>query len=830
MPSLARDRIGRWARRLARGLAATLVVCGLAVAGGYAWLLTGLPQTDGQLALPGLAGAVRVYRDRDGVPHIFADSTDDAYEALGFVHAQDRLFQMDWQRRLGQGRLAELIGSRGLAADRILRTLGLYRLAEQTAAELPAEVRRALEAYSRGVNAYLTQHQGALPPEYYALWAEPEPWTPADSLVWGRVMAMLLDRDGRGQAVRARLRERLTPEQYADLTAPDGPTPITLGATQTGALPPPERPAAPLPGGALVDRLLKAAADALPEPELASNAWVLDGRHTRSGKPLLANDPHLGFQAPALWYLARIVTPALTVSGATLPGIPFHLLGQNGHIAWGFTTTGASTQDLVLERLAQGQQDRYDTPDGPRPFTVRHERIEVRFGAPVDLKIRTSVHGPIISDLDAGPDDPVTALAGGRFAVALQATGLRPDDSSATALYRLNRATDWASFRAAVAGWDAPVQNMMMASRDGDIGLIAPGKVPIRQSGDGTLPVAGWTGEADWAGFIPADQAPQGLDPPAGLLVNTNNQLVGPDYPYLIARRWDVPYRAERALAVLAGSTGRTAADEAALQADPVSLMAAELLPVLLATPDPGHRRSPRAEAARQRLAAWDHRMDRNRPEPLIFAAWLRALYQGLYGAALGPDFREAPGLTPRLVLRALQGGTPWCQIEPSGAEPAGAQPRPSCTDIVNDALERALSDLARRLGDRPDAWRWGELHQARHDHLLFGRLPLFDRLTSLAIPADGGDDTLERGAMPLLSTANPFADVHGAAYRAVYDLADPDASLYVIATGESGNPLSPHYGDFVRRWRDGATRRLAGQPDQLAAAGAALLTLTPAP
>ena len=798
-----RSRPRRVLRALTRILAGLLIVILAGGAGGYAWLRTSLPQTRGRLALPGLHQEVSIFRDRDGVPHIFAADDEDAYLALGFVHAQDRLFQMDFQRRLGAGRLAEIAGANALGIDRTMRTLGLYRAAEASLAALSPEVRRALDAYARGVNGFLATREGALPPEYYVLRTAPEPWRPADSLVWGRLMALSLSGNWRGEALRARLAQRLSPEQLDDFygdRSVGGPISLPSAVEKSQAI------------DDLFARALAAMPDAI-RPRLASNEWAVDGRHTRSGKPILANDPHLGFGAPGVWYLARITTPTLSLAGATAAGVPFHLLAQNGAIAWGMTTTGADTQDLFIERVAPGEPGAYETPDGPRAFATRTETIRVRGADDVTLTVRATRHGPVISDVEAS----AAVVAGDRAVIALAATALRPDDRTAEALYRLNRATDWESFTRALADFDAPVQNVVYADRAGTIGLITPGRIPMRRTGDGFMPAHGWDDSGAWDGFIPFDALPHRKDPADGLLVNANNRLVGDDYPHFISRDWDAPYRAERILELLGETGAQTVASHRALQLDTVSPMTAELLPLMLGDV----RRTERTARALDLLASWDGRMDRARPEPLIFVAWLRELDRDLFADELGDLFPLMWDLHPRLIARTLRTDGAWC-------DDVTTQERETCAQQVARALDQALDALTRRYGADIAAWRWGSAHPARHDHPVFSRIPVLRDLTDLALPADGGNDTVNRGAMHVGSPRDPFADVHGAGYRAVYDLADPDGSMFVIATGESGNPLSAHYRDFLERWRDGGGRPLTGSPAALAAADADLLTLAP--
>ena len=518
-------------RRPLRWLGLTLIgvvlLGALGLGGGYLWLRGSLPQVDGEIVVTGLGAPVTIVRDRWAIPHIEASSLLDASFALGFVHAQDRLWQMEFQRRLGAGRLAEILGAAALPSDRFMRTLGFYRLAEASLAHLEPDTVAWLQAYADGVNAFLQSRTGPLPPEFLILrHGELEPWRPADSLVWLRLMALDLATNYRDELARARLARRLSAEQIADIwpTYPES-APVTLVELAralpwdelAAVLPPAE------PGG------------------VGSNAWVVGPGRSTTGGALLANDPHLGLQAPGVWYLAHLETPGLELIGATLPGIPAVVLGHNGTIAWGFTNTGADTQDLFIERVDPEDPTRYLTPEGAAPFEVREERIRIAGAPPVALTVRATRHGPVISDLL-----PDAAAFGADRVVALAWSALTEDDLALQALLGVGKARNWQQFVTALRDVGAPMQNIHYADTSGHIGFIAPGRVPIRRNGDGRWPVPGWTGEYDWQGWIPFEALPQTIDPAAGVLFNANNRIVPADYPYLLTADWEAPHRARR--------------------------------------------------------------------------------------------------------------------------------------------------------------------------------------------------------------------------------------------------------------------------------------------
>lgn len=772
-----------------------------AVVGGWFWLRTSLPQESGRLALDGIAAEVEIVRDRNGVPHIFAARAEDAYAALGFVHAQDRLWQMETMRRLGAGRLSEIFGKATLKLDRYSRTFGLYRLAEaQVARLLPAE-RALLDAYARGVNAYLHTRSGALPPEFVLLRHAPEDWRPADSLVWAKIMAMQLSRNWQTELLRWRMSRRLSPAQIQELW-PDNDTgaPITLSDRMRSAALPFDRLLADIPRDFT-------SAD-------ASNAWVVAGSRSATGKPILANDPHLGFGAPILWYLAHVEAPGLSLTGATVPGVPLLVLGHNGRVAWGMTTTGGDVEDLYLEDIEPGDPTRYRTPDGSEPFRVRKEEIRVKGEAPVIVDVRATRHGPVVSDLlgnaDKDGSKPATQV------LAMASTALREDDDTARALFQINAAHDWASFLDAVRAFGSPQQNLFYADSGGDIALIAPARLPLRRDGNGLAPVAGGDGRHDWTGLVPFEALPKTHNPPAGLIVNANNRLVGPHYPYDITHDWDTSWRAIRIEEVLAAATQYRPEDAATLQMDTLSTAARRLVPLLLAVPPA----SPRAAAAVERMRAWDFRMLRDRPEPLIYAAWLQQLMHTLAADELGPVFDDYGRSRPGFVIAALTRNRIWCDDVTTPAQE-------SCPDRIALALDRALDEIAAKQGDDMARWRWGTVNQAAFVHSLFTHVPLLDRLANIAIETDGGNDTVNRG-LTAEQGDNPFEHTHGAGFRAVYDLADLARSRFVIATGQSGNPLSPHYRDQLERWRDGGHVEIATTRDAARQRAASVLTLAP--
>jgi penicillin G amidase len=758
----------RWVGRI-------VLIVVILIAAVLLWLRTTGPGSETTLRTAGLTAPVTIERDGFGIATIAAANTRDAVFALGFLHAEERLFQMELTRRLGAGRLSELFGPAALPTDKYMRVLGLYRAAEAQYQVLSPDARAELDAYVAGVNAWIAQRSVALPPEYYLVRTRPEPWKPADSLVWGKLMALQLAGNFRDELLRARILQHVKPADL-DVLFPPYPKSAPSATGETNAW--------------LKGLDLDAIYAALPKivgPTYESNNWVLDGKHTVSGKPMLANDPHLALNAPGIWYLAHIKTPDLDVTGVTAPGNPYVILGHNAHIAWGFTTTTGDVEDLFIEKIDPKDPTHYLTPTGTAAFGTREETIAVRGGTPVKFTVRETRHGPVISDL--GGKYAATAAAG--TVLALQTAWLMPDDRSPEALRGINFAKNWTEFRDAMKLFGGPEQNMVFASDTGDIGFIAPARIPIRAKGDGYMPVPGWSGDYDWKSFIPFDDLPQGFNPAGGRFVTANQKIVPDSYKYFISRDWDIPNRAERINQLLDAKDKFAPDDFAAIQADTMSLMAKDLVPLMTAI-QPTDERDRRAV---ERLKTWNFHMDRDLVEPLIFTAWLRELDSDLFAKKLAEVFPDYWAPRPRVVHGILTEHRDWCQ--PDGGKQG------DCAAVLTASLHSALDQLATRYGDDLAGWTWGRAHVAPFVNQFWSNVPGFRRLFRLDIPTDGGSDTINRGEMEFGNEAMPFADLHGPGLRMIVDLAAPAEARFLITPGQSANPLSAHYGDLLLRWRN---------------------------
>jgi penicillin amidase len=754
-------------RRVGAALASLglVFICGTAF---VAWL--SLPPERATLRIKSLSAPVHVTLDAHGIPRIAAANEADAATALGYLHARDRLFQMDLMRRAASGRLSELAGRVALPLDRLARTLGEAEHAARAYSALPDDAKTLLTAYAAGVNAWIAQRGRFSALEFIALGA-PEPWRPEDSLLWNETVSMWLSDNYRTELQRLDLAGKLPPARILALWPPQpntAPPDSSMLVTQHANL----------------QNLLNAI-PAFPAPftlpNEASNAWAVGATRSVTGAPLLAGDPHLALQFPSLWYLARIETPQTTLVGATGPGTPFFILGHNRHIAWTFTSAGVDTQDVFIETALPGGL--YATPDGPRHFDTHVEHIHVS-GAPDELlTVRRTRHGPVISDLGSLKDGPVLALEAAQFEV----------NSGVAGILALNRANSVAEAQAAAPLIEAPVQNLTVA--DGKtIALLTTGKVPIRRSGDGTSPVQGADDAHDWTGYAAGNSLPQFVGPQSGVVENANERTAPPDFPVFLGHDWHAPWRARRIHELLDARPKHSLDDFEAMQRDPVSVFARDVLPAFARLP----RQQGAVGKAQSLLSNWDGTMADDLPQPLIFNAAIARFYEQVLQANHVPEADGGPLAGFSAWLLSSDGAT-WCDGD--------------CIPILGRALTRAVNDLSQHDGTDPAAWRWGRAHQAVFSHPLLGNLPVISFLAQRRVTVPGDDSTLFRGGSGALGDT---ASRHGAAYRGIYDLADLDRSRFVVTPGQSGNILSPRAWDMLKLWAAGTTIPIGPSPDTL--------------
>lgn len=777
----------RWVRVLGGGL--VFVVAAAAVGfGTYRSLV--LPRTEGTVQLAGLKGPVQIERDAEGIPTIRAGNARDAAFALGFVHAQDRLWQLETHRRIGAGRLAEAFGEAALETDRFLRALGVRRAAAAQWERLDPRSKEWLQAYADGINSYARDELRARPPEFVLLGLQPEPWTPQDSLAWLIMMAWDLGGNWTAELQRMRLALRLPVERINELLPPY----------------PGEKPRVTADYAALF-RSLKVdgklgvqALAAAPESGIegvGSNNWVLAGSRTASGQALLANDPHLKLSAPALWYFARIETPEGRVAGATMPGLPAVVLGQNEHIAWGFTNTGPDVQDLYLERIQPGEPGKYQTPQGWERFETFAETIKVKGKPDVAFTARATRHGPVISD--SGATEGLTGPAGApAYAIAMRWTALDADAGTLEASWEMTSARSVDEFVRASARYVAPMQNMVVADRAGRIAVVSAGRVPLRKPDNelkGQVPSPGWEARYDWAGFLDPTATPREADPPRGWIATANQRIHGPDYPHYIGSEWAPPWRMQRIEQMLDAKEKHSIDDMRTMQADEFSLATVHLLP-LIRQAGPSH---PLAAAAKRELEAFDGRMAGERAAPLIFWAWARQLAQGLFADEVGETVWKGSTRAWREGMQAVmeRGDAWWCDDKTTPVVE-------TCAQQNDAALARALDELQAAQGPEVSAWRWDRAHQARSEHRPFSKVRLLARWFELRAPVGGDTYTVNVSRVnlkPDATTGELYLDEHGPSLRAIYDLGEPANSRFMHSSGQSGIVLSPHYRRFVERW-----------------------------
>lgn len=772
----------RWLRRIGIVLAAIVIIAVLLSVDFVRSFARSVPNYDGVAAVAGLIAPVQILRDKYAIPHVIAGSFAQAAFGLGYAHAEDRLWQMEIARRFIRGRLAELFGAQAVPTDTLMRSMGLYDAAGEALKHLTPQSQLLLQAYANGVNAYIAGHHGRWPIEFVLAGdTPPEHWSPVDSIAVLKGMAMQLSGNAFEEAARAELIPVLGRKGVEDFFSPFS--------------------AAPLPAwlDTIYNTTRTGQAAGVPDTT-ASDNWVVNGSRSEDGGPLLANDPHLGFSLPSVWYLAHLSFPNQNIIGGTLPGIPAIVAGRNNHVAWGETNTGPDTQDLYLERLNPDNRREYQVPGGGwATFDTRVEEIKVRFGAGRRILVRSTRHGPVMPETSA-----LGKAAPEGYVIALAWTALAPDDTTIDALFGINQAKNSSDIKDAALGFVTPMQNLVYADDSGHIGLILPGRVPIRSKDNdalGVVPAPGWDGRYDWTGFIPPKEFVSISDPVSGQIATANNKTAPADYPHTLTLEWPDSYRYDRIEQLLAQQPKNTPARFAGMQNDIIDLYAIELKRRLLAA---GPFPAGDAKAA-QLLVNWNGAMDANRPEPLVWAAWARALARRIYADELGPLFRNFWGYRPEFTLRVLDGidgEERWCddrstpQIE-------------DCRSRIRLALHDAVTELTAQYGADPAQWRWGTPHQATHTEQPFALFPLIGPLFERDIEVSGGPFTLLRADNNMASN-RPYAAIHGAGYRGVYDLASPDDSRYMITTGESGNLFSPHVDDLVPLWAHGATVKIA--------------------
>ncbi|PWH18937.1 MAG: penicillin acylase family protein [Anaerolineae bacterium] len=791
------------------------------------------PQTEGKIELAGLDQAVDIYRDTMGIPHIYAATLHDLFFAQGYVHAQDRFWQMDFWRHIGSGRLAEMFGESQVQTDAFLRTLGWRYLAEQEYERLSEESKAILNAYSEGVNAYLNDHQGAALSLEYAILGilnrtyTPEPWRPLHTLTWAKVMAWDLAGNLDEEIERAILLGSLSPDEVTELYPPypeDHPSIVQVSSETAQAEPAPlvELDAHWWQATAVQSAVQRSQANLQALHSLlgsggngfGSNSWVVGGSRSSTGKPILVNDPHLGIQMPSIWYqIALHCRPKsaacpFEVAGFSFAGVPGVIIGHNDRIAWGFTNVGPDVIDLYIEKVNPQNPYQYEVNGQWVNFELRTEVIQVSGSQPVTVTVRISRHGPVISDtygplkdeIDEKDKDaqPFRQKAGielpESYAIAMRWTALEPT-LVFEAIWGFNQAKNWLEFRQAARAFAVPAQNLLYADVDGNIGYQMPGNIPIRAKGDGRLPVPGWTDDYEWTGYIPFEELPYTLNPPQGYIVTANNRVPPPNYPYLITTDWDYGFRAQRIVDLIEKGPGKIdLAYMQKMQGDSYDASTAYLLPLLMQIP----LEDTYQQNARQLLQNWNGQATLDSPVAALYAAFWKHLLFLTFGDDLPSDQPPKGGDRYFEVLRQIvqQPESRWWddQTTPDQVENRDA--------ILQRAFAEAVKELQKTLGNDPLAWRWGDLHTATFRHATFGQsgiAPLEALFNRGPFPSSGGTSIVNATGW---DTSLGYFVIWVPSMRMIVDLSDLNNSLTVHTTGQSGHAFHPHYIDMADLWR----------------------------
>lgn len=796
----------------------------------YFLLSRSLPDYNKTLTVDGLDARVEIIRNNSNVPHIFGQADADVFFGLGYAHAQDRLWQMTILRRTAQGRLSEVFGARTIEIDKVMRRFDLYGLARQSVDAQDARTQTALRAYASGVNARLAEINadalGRGAPEMFLFDNPIAPWQPADSISVIKLMGVQLSSHLEQEVLTARIALALPdPARQADIL-PDVPGGGIAALPEFANLfaPSQDRQVARAePSGDPLSPF-KSRAHAG-----ASNAWAAAPKRSASGGTLLANDPHLGLTAPTIWYLARLELSSGGVIGATIPGVPAVMTGRSASLGWGVTSSYLDDQDVFIERLNPDTAEQYLTPDGFKPFETRKTIIEIKDSPPVTMTLRWTENGPVLpgSHYDLGKVTPAGHVA------ALSWTLLDGQDTTMSSAIAIMYAQSVAEALEAGRQYVGPSQNLTVADQE-SIALKTIGAMPRRDAqhqSEGRMPSPGWIEQNRWQGISPYSSNPEFVQPVGGLLGNTNNKTVDRPFPQHVSFNWGDTQRVHRWRRLMQARQVHTRDSFVEAQLDTVSFTARSLLPLVGAelwfTGEAAPDGTP--ERLRQRaltlLSEWNGEMNEHRPEPLIYAAWLRAVQDRLIRDDLGPladEFDHIEPLFIERVYRDVDGASAWCDIRQSS-------PVESCVDIARLALDDALVGISEQYGTALESLRWGDAHQATHDHPVLGEVPVLRYFVNIRQSTSGGDNTLLRGRTRGGDGPDAFQNVHGAGYRGVYDFADPDSSVFVIATGQSGHFLSRHYDDLAQLWRRGEYIPMSLDRDLARAAAVGVTVLEPA-
>jgi penicillin G amidase len=770
---------------------------------GLVYLVSSLPNYDGTQSVTGLTAKVTIVRDKDAVAHITAANQKDAAFALGYAHAQDRLWQLELNRRIGQGKLSEIFGKEAVKTDKFMRTMGFYRSAQSAEKSLDPEARAVLTSYAAGINAYVKNRSGAMPPEFIIFKLKFAPWQVADSLVWGKLMSLDLSYQWRTELARFALSSVLSMTQLNELMpAYPGDAPIKLPNPTDlypGLLPPPIKS---------------------DETEgKGSNNWVVSGTRTKSGKPLLANDPHLSLSAPGIWYLVHERIGNKNVVGVSMPSLPFIVLGRTDTLAWGFTNTAPDSQDIIVEKIINPATGEYQTPTGTEKLVSRSELIKVKGAEDINLKVRESRNGPILSDAIEG----LAPRLGTQYVMAMRWTALADGDTSIAAGIGLNRAQNVREAITAMRGYLTPQQNIVLADTNGDIAFVAAGKVPQRSNDNvtqGLMPSPGWVKSSEWTGYIPFEKLPQVINPTNGYVATANQKIIDADYPLIITQDWEDPYRHDRIEALLLATPKHDVTSFEKIQADILSEPHMKMRDALVTALSA--QKTSNADII-EALKTWDGRMSADSAVPLIISSWHRHFVERVTQDDLGPLFKDFWRTRTRFILGVLAANpssAAWCDVK-------NTKIIETCTQEIIAAYDDAMAELNRDYGSNWKSWTWGAAHSAVAEHRPFSNVSQLEPYFNIRRVV-GGSSTTINVAHPSWGKKRPYDANLIASYRGIFDLSDLENSRYVMPNGQSGNPLSHHYKDFAERWSEVKYIKIPTKDADIAKAAEHTLTLSP--
>jgi len=785
------------------------------------------PQTDGEITAKGLTDPVEVYRDSMGIPHIYAANAHDLFFAQGYVHAQDRFWQMDAWRHIGSGTLSEMFGSGQVETDAFLRTLGWKQTAEAEWEQLGSASRDILTAYTDGVNTYLADHNGTAVSLEYAILKLLAPdyriaqWTPVNSLTWGKAMAWDLRGNMDEEIERAVLLKTLSPQQVAELYPPypeDHPVivnqftpgvPVSASpVTESFSTLPDQSLASVSANIARLNGLLGSGGDGI-----GSNSWVVAGSHTNTGKPLLANDPHLSIQMPSIWYQVGMHCQPKTadcpydMAGFSFAGVPGVVIGHNDRIAWGFTNVGPDVMDLYIEKVNPDNPSQYEVNGQWVDFVTREETIQIAGGKSLKITVRATRHGPVVSDTfgplkDQGKADdkefvPFRRKAGielpADYVIALKWTALSPS-TPFEAIWGLDQAQNWEDFRTAASKFHVPAQNLIYADVDGNIGYQMPGDIPVRAHGDGRLPVPGWTDDYEWTGFLPFEDLPFTLNPAEGYIVTANNQVPPRGYPYLISTDWDYGFRASRIEKLITGTAAPIDRSTIqAMQGDSYDINAEVFIPLLIDAVGKAGR--PAAVTSLDLLKNWDYQARADSSAAAVFAAFWRHLLQNTFNDDLPKDFQPDGGSRWNEVMRRLPADSTWWDDQQTQNNVETRR------EILAKSFDEAVRELQKTYGSDPTKWKWGDLHAAtfRNQKLGNSGIGLIEDLFNRGpFPTGGGQSIVNATGW---SVIDGYQTDWLPSMRMIVDLSNLSNSLTVHTTGQSGHAFDPHYANLASLW-----------------------------